>query len=96
MFKGSKPFNFTHFVVKYKPSSDSLSRFAISCGLKVSKRAIDRNTIKRRIFEAIQKQISLVRPGDYIFIVRPLAAPLSFREWEEQVSQAFLHIGKSS
>lgn len=45
------------------------NRFGIILGKKVSKRAVDRNRIKRQIREAIKKQLKTLKRGNDILIL---------------------------
>lgn len=80
IFRAGRAFNFPHFVVKYKSSKLPYSRAGISCGLKVSKKAVQRNTLRRKLYEVVRSQQEFVPRGDYIIIVRPSALTLSFNE----------------
>jgi ribonuclease P protein component len=50
-------------------STQLSSRFGIVIGKKVSKRAVVRNRIKRRIKGAIRELIARIRPGHLVTIV---------------------------
>lgn len=92
IFNTSRAFNFPHFVVKYKPSPLPYSRAGISCGLKVSKEAVQRNRLRRKLYEVFGAQRDAILKGDYIIIVRPSALPLSFDELSGEWSRAHARI----
>lgn len=64
------------FVVKalYKPRE--LTRFAFIVSTKVSKKAVDRNRIKRMMRQAVRVTLANFKPGDYVVIVKPPAVKL--------------------
>ena len=45
------------------------SRFGIAVGLKVHKRAVKRNLVKRRIREIIRKHLSSIKPGYDVLVM---------------------------
>jgi ribonuclease P protein component len=61
------------------------SRFGIVVGLKVSKRATERNLIKRRIREIIRKSLKNVKAGyDLMVMANPMALKTEPKELERQ------------
>jgi ribonuclease P protein component len=67
-----------------------VSRFGIMVGLKVSKEAVVRNKIKRRLREIIRKQINLIKPGlDIIIITLPAIKEKDYHELEVSIRQHF-------
>lgn len=57
--------------LKYLPNSKPVSRFAFSIGLKFSKKAVERNRAKRLLREAVQTNLSQIKPGfDCVFFVK--------------------------
>jgi ribonuclease P protein component len=63
-----------YFVVKFAASSEPKVRLAVIVSTKVSKRAVERNRLKRIIREELRKSLTLFRPGDYVIIVKQRAA----------------------
>jgi ribonuclease P protein component len=65
-----------YFVIKFvaSPAALPLPRFTVIVSTKVSKRAVERNRIKRVLREAIRGDLSAFRPGDYVIIVKARAA----------------------
>ena len=72
VFQSARAFPFEHFIVKYKPSAHPFSRFGVSCGLKVSKKAVVRNRIRRILYHMFQTHQGNMQKGDYIVIVKPV------------------------
>ncbi|MCH7492107.1 ribonuclease P protein component [Patescibacteria group bacterium] len=66
------------------------SRFGIIVGTKVSKRATERNLIKRRIRAIIAAHSDKVKDSfDIIFITRPSIKGKKYTELEEQIKYLF-------
>lgn len=52
------------------PNSRGFTRFAVVISKKVLKSAVDRNRVRRRIYETIRKNFEFIPPKtDYIFVV---------------------------
>lgn len=69
--------------VKYTKNSKEESRFAIMIGKKVSKKAVDRNKIRRQYRAIIRKHLARIEKGyDILLIVSPAVRDLSYREME--------------
>ena len=66
-------------------------RFAIVVSKKVHKSAVGRNRIRRRFYEAIQKQIPHIKPGMdvVIIVVSGEALTQSFEEINKALAQLF-------
>ena len=62
-----------NFVVKFRPDPAMTTRVAVVVSNYVSKKAVDRNRVKRLIREAIRLNLSNLKTGDYVIIVRPKA-----------------------
>lgn len=77
--RGRSFFN-PYFVLKMSQSTtgtkDTTPRLTVIVSTKVSKKAVDRNRIKRVIREEIRKNISNIKPGDYAILVKSSAAKI--------------------
>lgn len=62
-----------NFVVKFKPDPEMPPRVAVVVSNYVSKKAVERNRIKRLVREAMRLNLAKLKPGDYVVIVRPKA-----------------------
>lgn len=61
-----------------------VSRFAFMVGLKISKKANQRNKIRRRLEEIVQKRINQIKPGfDLVVMVSPAILEKNYQEIEE-------------
>lgn len=72
--------------IKVLGSGLKANRFGIMVGLKVSKKAVERNLIKRRIREIIGAETEKLEPGfDIVITVLPAARELGFAELQESI-----------
>lgn len=63
------------------------SRFAVIVGKKVSKKAVTRNSIKRKTVEIIRLSLEQIKPGfDIVFISKPEIQGKKYKEIETVVS----------
>ncbi len=69
------------FSVKILPNSLEENRFGILVGTKISKKAVNRNKIKRQIRAAIESELFLLNKGnDCIIVTFPLILDKNFDE----------------
>jgi ribonuclease P protein component len=62
------------FVAEYRPSTKGLARMGVAISRRVSKRAVDRNRIRRTIRESFRRQRAALPAIDVLVIARSLAA----------------------
>ncbi|MDD5031939.1 MAG: ribonuclease P protein component [Patescibacteria group bacterium] len=80
--------------VKAATNELALSRFGILVSNKISKKAIERNQIKRRIREIIRLQTPGIKPGfDVVIITLPLILGKNYQEIEAAISYNFKKLG---
>ena len=78
--RGRSFFN-PYFILKMTQAQSSskevaVPRLTVIVSTKVSKKAVDRNKIKRVIREEIRKNIENLKPGDYAILVKSLAVKI--------------------
>lgn len=70
------------------------SRFGIVVGLKVSKRANQRNLVKRRLREILRGRIGAIRPGfDVMIMANPSAVTADYAEIEANMTSVLKKLG---
>ena len=70
------------------------SRFGILVSAKVSKKAVERNKIKRQIREIIRLQQDKTKPGyDVVIITLPAILGKNYQEIEQSVNRHFRKLG---
>ena len=73
VFKEGRTLNSAFFAIKFLPANLDSFRLAIIVSSKVSKKAVIRNKIKRKISEIIRPRVLKIKPGLYIVRVKPEA-----------------------
>jgi len=73
------------FLLKYVKTDGSQSRFGFMISAKVSKKATERNILKRRMREIIRGGSEIIGGGyDLVFIARKSALDLTFLELKSE------------
>jgi len=73
-----------------------LSRFGVSCGIKISKKAVVRNQIKRRINESLRLNFSSLKPGfDILIMPEPVVIEKTYQEIDKTILE-FIRILSTS
>lgn len=87
--------NFNKIIgVKIAANQQSSSRFGILVSVKISKKAVERNKIKRRIREIIRLRLDKIKPGyDVIIITLPSILNKNYQEIEESIDRHFRRLG---
>lgn len=86
--RGRSFFN-PYFVLKQSPGKDA-ARFTVIASTKVSKKAVDRNKIKRVIREELRKHITKVKPGDYVILVKSSAAKIETKDLRAAIAKSLI------
>lgn len=76
------PGSFFNLAVSKKPTK---KRFAFVCGTKISKKAVERNRIKRQLAQAVWELWEEFKPGDYIFYAKKTLLGKTAKEIKEEV-----------
>ena len=80
-----------HFLVFKYEKTDSPSQFAITVSKKISKKAIVRNQIKRRLREKVRIELPRLKKGiDGVIIVRPGVVKEKNQEISKNLNKIFL------
>lgn len=95
VFKRGKGLSSRFFQIRFISAALGLKKLAFIVGLKVSKKAVTRNRIKRKISEIIRLNISKIKPGHLIVIlVKPQAANEEPENLEEDLVKSLIKIGR--
>ena len=77
---------FKELGIKWLANQLDYSRFAIIVSLKVDKKAVVRNRIKRRLREIVHKKLKKIKPGfDLMVMTRSAVKDLEFQVLKEKV-----------
>lgn len=78
-----------YFVIKSVPGKEE-AKITVIVSTKVSKKAVDRNRIKRVMREEIRKNLSSFKPGHYAFLVKAAAARIESKDLRAAVSKSLI------
>ncbi len=93
IFKEGKSFKEKFLIIKFLSNNLGYSRFGFIVSQKISKKAVLRNKIKRRMTEAVRGEIKGFKKGiDAIFIALPGIENQKFLEIKEIISNFFKKI----
>lgn len=94
IIKKAKAFNSDLLVLKKAKNNLKDSRFGFVVSQKISKKAVVRNKIKRRMREIIRKCLKQIAPGfDFVFFARKSITEKTFQEIEEGIKNILLKAG---
>ena len=86
LHKRGKGAHSTEVVLKYISNNTEISRFGFIVSTKISKKAVDRNLIKRRMRDVIEKNLSNIQEGyDIIFIAKARILGKNYTEIEKRI-----------
>jgi len=72
--------------MKFRPNSLSVSRFAVVVGVKVSKKAVVRNRLKRQVRAIIHEDLKKIAPGhDILFFLKAPVVGVPFEDLQKEV-----------
>lgn len=87
--KGRSVFDVT-LGIRFVPNNLPVTRFTVVVGTKISKRAVVRNKIKRRIRGIVEKRLLSIKPGfDVLFLVKKETIDQTHKQLVEQVERMF-------
>ena len=89
LFAKSKSVFGIYVGIKFTKNKLDVSRFAVVVGTKVSKKAVDRNRLKRQVRAIIHERLGDITPGfDVMLLVRKEAVGHTYEELEAQLVKA--------
>ncbi len=88
VFKKGKVFFEKFLILKKLENNLKESRFGFVVSLKISKKAKERNKVKRRLREVIKNKLSQIKTGyDIIFLSKKGIEEIDFREIKEIIEK---------
>lgn len=85
--KSGKSIKSRYFLLKIFPSNLTYSRFGIVVSTKVSKKATERNHLKRLIFNFLREKRVSLPIFDYLFILYPSIASATKKQITEELKK---------
>jgi len=84
----------SHCGLKYLQNGLAESRFTVVVGLKVSKKAVDRNRVRRQYREIIRLHLGKMKKGyDVVFLTSKQALAIDYQEKEERLMKVLKKAG---
>ena len=80
VFNFGKTIKFPLFILKSFPNNLGYSRFAVVVSKKITKRAIERNYLKRKFFHALKEHYSALPVADYAFILNSSIKDIQYKD----------------
>lgn len=77
-----------HFYLRVKPAT--AVKLIISISKKVSKKAVVRNTIRRRVRSITRDLISNIKPAEYYIVAKPSAEKIKGKELENELKSLII------
>lgn len=91
IFKNSKSFKTSLFIFRIMKNSLGISRFGFVVSKKLSKSAVVRNKVRRRLSEAIKAEINNIKPEtDLVIIALPGVEKKEFSEVKEAINNTLI------
>jgi ribonuclease P protein component len=80
------------FVIKSLPNHQQV-QLTVIASTKVSKKAVDRNRVKRIVRSELQKLLPIIKPGDYAILMKSSSVKATSVELREAINHSF-KVGK--
>lgn len=72
--------------IRFFPNQLKNIRVAVVAGLKVHKKAVYRNKLRRRVREGLRQNLHQIKPGyDLVFFIKPQAMEADFKGLEAEI-----------
>lgn len=100
VFRQGKAVYSGFLALKFKPSSETATRFSFSIGHSYSKKAVDRNRLRRILRETVRENLNkLKKPADLVFfLVKSNRQSESFEkpQIEKQIARRAIELMKKA
>lgn len=95
--KQGRTYQTSWFVFKFLPALTSISQFALSISKKVAPKAVERNKLRRQLYESLRHHLSPIHKSVVclIFTKKGLPQKREFAHIEAQVKQFLNHLPKN-
>ncbi len=90
LFEKGKQYKNSHFVFKFLPSIEPISKFSVVVSKKVAPKAVDRNKLRRRIFDCIHRNLNSLKTNIVcIVIVKNNVTKAEFEDLNNGITDFF-------
>jgi len=90
VFKHGKNYQQEFIKIKILKNDSDYNRFGFIVGLKISKKAVERNRIKRRLEEIVRLKLKQIRPGfDIVVLVNQEITEKNYQAMEKTLVSLF-------
>jgi len=89
VFRQGKGFKEDFFYLKVSKNNLGLVRFGLITSKKFSKKATERNKMRRRLSELIRKKLPKIKKGTDVVIIAIPGAEADFKKLEDIISKLF-------
>ena len=94
LHKNGKFFGNNFLAIKVAKNDLEISRFGFAIGKKISKKAVIRNKVRRRLQENIRIKMPKIKPGfDIIFFAREEIGKKDYWEIDKEINKIFEKAG---
>jgi ribonuclease P protein component len=77
--------NSDHFSLRYRLSGESMPRVGASVSKKVSKSAVKRNTVRRRVYASIRPYLKVMPKGLFLFVAKAGSDKIKGEAMEKEI-----------
>ncbi len=87
LLKSSKFYHSPHFILRVGNAALGRARFGVSVSKKISKKAVTRNLIRRRVYSILNKKIINLFPTTALFVAKIGAEKIRGVELEKEIEK---------
>ncbi len=69
LFRKGNKLKSQYFIIKFLPTEQAHCRFSVSVSTTICKKAVDRNRLRRQIYQSIQNNRAVIEKPHDIFII---------------------------
>lgn len=87
VFNFGKTIKTSLFLVKFKENTEKQARFSVVVSKKITKKALERNYLKRRFYHALKEVFKNLPKNDYIFILSSEIKDIQYKELIKKIKE---------
>ena len=90
LLSGSRFVHSPHFTLRFKLIPNSPSKVGVSVSKKVSKSAVIRNTVRRRVYATTAPLLEGIKNHLFLFVAKPGSQNIKGKELSQEISKLLL------